>query len=179
MEFKLSYWLMRSLMLMFLLFLVTACDSDDDSVVEIPDGTYPGVDERLWPFFSRFEDQARLRGLEIDLAREGISGAIIEINDDDVAGTCNFNRNRPNHVMIDQAFWNVAPSLIREFVVFHELGHCELYRDHREDEDENGICLSIMRSGTTNCRDNYGLWTRAEYLDELFDPGFANELNGN
>lgn len=170
----------KSLMFMALIFLMTACNSDDGPEEVIEPGTFPGVDERLWPFFSRFEDQARLRGIEINLAQSGVTGAIIEIDEDDVAGTCNFNSRRPNHVTIDQSFWDFAPFLIREFVVFHELGHCELFRDHKEDQNEHGFCISIMRSGSQGCRDNYSNDTRPGYLDELFDPAFANDLiNGN
>ncbi len=65
----------------------------------------------------------------------------------------------------------------REFVVFHELGHCDLGRDHRDEAFDNGVCVSIMRSGLGDCRDYYHPRTREGYLDELFDPAFWDEMN--
>lgn len=156
----------------------TACDRDEDLNVVLDDErTFSGVDERLWPFFIRFEERAAERGVSIDLVREGITGVIEEIDTDNVAGSCNFNRRAANHVMIDADFWERASILNKEFVVFHELGHCSLLRDHREAEDANGICLSMMRSGLDGCRDNYSALTRSVYWDELFDPAFANDIN--
>ena len=54
-------------------------------------------------------------------------------------------------------------------IFFHELGHCVLFRGHREDVNQNGSCVSIMRSGIEECWDNYRSTTREIYLDELFD----------
>jgi len=64
-----------------------------------------------------------------------------------------------------------VPFLIKELIVFHELGHCFLQRGHREDALPNGACVSIMRSGIEDCLDNYTSETRSFYIDELFDPG--------
>ena len=167
--------------LLMLTALVSACKSDDEET--LPDEPlareFPGVDERLWPFFIRFEDEAAERGVIIDLAEEGITGVIVPIDEDNVAGTCNFNRNVPNHVMVDEDFFNRANVVFREFVVFHELGHCTLFRDHLETEDANGICTSIMRSGVEGCRDNYSFITRDSYLDELYDDQFRGDIFRN
>lgn len=157
-----------------------SCDSDDAPEEEVVvERTFPGVDKRLWPFFIRFEDQASSRGVSVSLAEQGITGVIEEIEEENVAGTCNFNSRRSNHVMIDATFWNAASDLFREFIVFHELGHCALFRDHREDTDEFGRCLSIMRSGVEDCRDNYRTTTRTVYLDELYNTSFANDIFEN
>ena len=59
----------------------------------------------------------------------------------------------------------------REAVVFHELGHALLGREHKDDLLPNGLRASIMYSG--NIR---GLYSgsrqnrRQYYIDELFDP---------
>lgn len=74
-----------------LLFLITllsfsACDRDEDmSVVLVDERSFPGVDERLWPFFIRFEDRAAERGVVIDLKSDGITGVIQEIEADNIA----------------------------------------------------------------------------------------------
>jgi hypothetical protein len=153
-------------------------DTEEDTPVVVI-GTYPDVDEALWPYFSRFEAEARLRGIEVDLIGNQITGAILELPEDHVAGQCSYNSHAPNHVVIDRTFWEAASDRFREFVVFHELGHCELLRDHRETANSNGICVSLMRSGAGDCIDNFNPNTRPFYLDELFDPVFRGDLLGN
>ena len=140
--------------------------------------TFPNVQEELWPYFIKFEDEGRQRGISIDLRSAGIVGRIEEIVEDNVAGLCHFNSRQPNDLTIDQEFWDFAGELLKEFIVFHELGHCFLLRDHKEDQFPNRSCISIMRSGNGGCRDNYNLSTRESYLDELFDPEFAGDILG-
>ena len=125
---------------------------------------------------SAFEAAATERGFDINLRTSGITGEIKSISEDEVAGQCNYQSHAPNHVIIDAAFWTEASDRYREFVVFHELGHCDLGRDHREDAYSNGACQSIMRSGLGECIDNYNPFTRETYLDELFDPQFRDEI---
>ena len=119
-------------------------------------------------YFDRFEQEALNRNILVDLADSQISGTIDDIDETNVAGQCFFHSHTPNQIVIDRAFWNNASPLLREMVVFHELGHCYLGRGHREAQNNQGICLSIMRSGLSGCLDNYNSDTRDAYLDELF-----------
>lgn len=131
-------------------------------------GGYPDVDEALWPYFQRFEDEAAARGLKVDLADAYITGYLSDISTSQVIGQCSYSSNNPHRVTIDKPFWNQASDLAREFVVFHELGHCYLDRVHDESMDARGICLSIMRSGSGTCRDIYNAATRSGLVSELF-----------
>jgi len=163
----------------FLIFLLSCTEHsilETEGMVEAEPIGYPDVDERLWPFFGRFEEEGKKRGISISLIAEGISGEISDIDKERVVGQCNFNRQNPNHVTIDLDFWRNADKDFREFVVFHELGHCHLFRAHRETQNTNGTCKSIMRSGNGDCFDNYNRFTRNLYLDELFDPQFAQDI---
>lgn len=172
------------LLLSFILFLTSACTVDftfapaeePEEEIAVDNTSYPNVDEALWVYFQRFEEEGRARGIEVDLRAADITGKIEALDEDDVAGQCTYNSHFSNHVTIDQAFWNRASDRMREFVVFHELGHCDLGRDHREAVFSNGTCQSMMRSGLEDCRDNYTPVTRPSYLDELFDPQFRDEL---
>lgn len=172
-----------SLVTLLLFFALASCESLDnhittsEPVVNEPSvKAFPNVDQELWLYFQRFEEEALLRGLEVDLIVDNITGTIAEIEEDRVAGQCSFQNNRPRHVMIDKEFWDNASDNFREFVVFHELGHCSLFRDHREDVLATGTCASIMRSGSGTCRDNYRIATRIFYLDELYDPSFFGDI---
>ena len=129
---------------------------------------FPQVDERLWIHFSTFEEEALKRGWAIDLIQQGIQGVITNIQEQNVAGMCSYGSHQPKLVTIDASFFTRANYLYREFIVFHELGHCALFRDHDESQTRSGICESIMRSGLSGCQDNYHSGTREEYLNELF-----------
>ncbi len=171
--------------LAIILILLVGCAEDEDPVTAIeeepeeqtPIQAYNNVDRELWIYYDRFEKEAAERGIQIDLRRERITGEISELHEDGVAGQCNYSSFFPNEIIVDKAFWDRANDRSREFVVFHELGHCSLGREHREASFSNGVCRSLMRSGTGNCIDNYRTSTRDTYLDELFDQRFFNEIN--
>lgn len=165
-----------SILLFSCFFILMACEKDATAdLVETPavpeERTFPGVDERLWPYFERFETTGIERGFDVDLVASRITGVIEDLEGEHVAGQCtSFGGFRPGSVTLDAEFWNRSSDLFKEFIVFHELGHCFLDRDHREDAFSNGRCVSIMRSGTLDCRDNYNVATRSSYIDELFEP---------
>ncbi len=151
--------MIRVILFCFLSFLFFGCQDEF---------TENSTDGELNDLFRVFEIEGAKRGLNIDLEQAGVSGYIEEISESGVAGKCFFNSHAPNEIVIDESFWQNADSRLREMVVFHELGHCYLGRGHREDQTNNGICLSIMRSGLGSCRDNYTTNSRSFYLDELF-----------
>jgi len=147
--------------------IITSCLSNEP-VVNPPINTtktYPLVDEKLWPFFEQFEVEAKQRGLTINLVTQQIQATIESIPAPNI-GLCNRATNN-RVIVIDQDFWTNRSELKRELIVFHELGHCSLNLEHRED-NAGGVCKSIMRSGHEGCVDNYSSVTRAAYLDELF-----------
>lgn len=125
---------------------------------------YEQADNRLWPYFATFEQEAANRGIDIDLSSLYLRGVIQFIPSTSIVGVCG-QSNRL--ITIDEAFWLRASSLQRELIVFHELGHCVLNKDHNENS-KNGYCSSIMRSGVGGCLDHYTLRTRERMLDELF-----------
>jgi len=139
--------------------------------VEPVEKTYQNVPEPLWDFFERFENEAAERGFLVNLNNHNLTAAILEIEESGVAGTCSYGSHTPRHIEIDATFWNNSSDNFKEFVVFHELGHCVLLRGHREDAHANGTCVSLMRSGLGDCQDNYRPLTREGYLDELFGTG--------
>lgn len=162
----------RTIFLICLTCVLYSCNTDLSSsgiASDIPsENTYPNVDAALWSYFAAFEYEAALRNIRVDLAQERIQGSIENITESNVVGQCSYGGYARSHVVIDQNFWSRTNDLSREMIVFHELGHCFLYRDHTEGRFTDGTCLSIMRSGLQACRDNYRSSTRDFYLDELF-----------
>jgi len=159
------------ILFLFVAILMLSCNEDDSSF--ITQEAFVDVDARLQPFFTSFEEEAAARGLDIDLAATRISAVISEIEGEGIAGQCRRTiSNLANDIVIDETFFTNprVPFLIKELIVFHELGHCFLLRGHREDSLPNGACVSIMRSGIEDCLDNYNSNTRSFYIDELFNP---------
>lgn len=157
-----------------ILLIISSCQMDgllttNEPIIAEPD-LYPNVELALEPYFENFEREALERGYRVDLSTADISGAIVEIHDEDIAGTCSYSRFATNReIVIDESFWNRANSYYREYIVFHELGHCYLDRDHLDACLQEGIWSSVMRSGTiAGCSDYYNRQTREYYLDELF-----------
>ncbi len=138
-------------------------------------GTYQLVDGELWPYFERFEVEAAERGITVDLNDRGVRGHIESFGEDGVAGDCRYEPEAPNVLRVDSTLWARGGDALREYVVFHELGHCSLVRKHRESADDDGVCRSIMASGTGECRENYSPPKREELLDELFDEQFFGD----
>ncbi len=168
-----------SLFTVLLGFAFTACQNSESAITEAA-VQFPGVDARLHDYFVLFEEEARARGYDVDLKETSISATIEELEGEGVAGQCQYGHNAifDNHIVIDESFlFGNAPPLLKEMVVFHELGHCFLQRGHREDAYPSGSCVSIMRSGIEDCRDSYNTNSRAIYLDELFDPNqFSTQM---
>jgi len=162
-----------------LIVLLSACQKDSNTTLanipqeETPTTTiksFNNVDRALWFYFQAYENEARQRNVLVDLNASQITGVIEEIDQEHVAGSCSYGAHTPGHVIIDASFWESANNRQKEFVIFHELGHCDLHRGHREDAFSDGSCKSLMRSGIEDCRDNYTAANRDQYIDELFFP---------
>ena len=154
-RYELKWVLMLSGMLMF-----WSCGKDDD--------IDRFVEPVLQEYFDRFAEEASARGVHIDFDSSDVSGYIRLITEPGVIGQCGHNDNKPSTVIIDKIYWDKSNDLQREFVVFHELGHCVLKREHLDDADNNGNCISIMTSGVGQCNIIYNITTRSNMLNELF-----------
>lgn len=167
---------MRYLIVFTLTILLFSCNKKeiDNSPVVSPSSSrsYRNVDKDLWPYFEKYEEEAKIRGINVNLDSLEISGVIVTFSNENVAGECNYNSNTPNHVRINVKTWNQVGNFLKEYIVFHELGHCERLRKHRESMDPSGSCESIMASGTQGCRPNYNSQNRTQLLDELFDAKY-------
>lgn len=150
------------------IFVFSSC-TKEETIENTPVKQFEGVDEVLWPYYMRFEEEAASRGIHIDLQERGITGTLSDIEATNVAGKCNYHPDHANHVTVDNEFWANSSDLRKELVIFHELGHCYLLRNHNDDAHVDGTCVSIMRSGLDDCKDNYLNGTRDSYLTELFE----------
>ena len=126
------------------------------------------IPSEFQPYFDEFISQGNQRGHdfgEIDLTIE-----LATIEDDDIAAYCNQKNNK---IVVDKIYWDSHDDEHREWLIFHELGHCLLDRKHRNKTSENWECLSFMKGGKQDefdCSLNlYSTEWRTYYLDELFN----------
>ncbi len=152
---------MRSIIfiVLFLMLILSACTDESDDII---------IDAELQEYFDQFAEEGKARGVTVDYNLVLISARVTNINDRFVAGTCARDSDDVNDIEISRAFWNRVDEFQREYVMFHELGHCYLNREHLETQHSDGTCVSIMASGTGSCSTDYSIETRREYLDELF-----------
>ena len=142
-------------------FLTLAC-SDQDSY-----DYSSAISPELRIYFDRFESEAESRGLLIDWSAQHIYADLTQIESDAVGQCLTYEQGR-NDLLIDEEYWLRSNEVNKEFLIFHELGHCVLKRGHLDAANPDGSCQSIMNSGNESCRKNYNGTTRSEYLDELF-----------
>ena len=143
----------------FLFISFLSCQKEENLIA-------PEVDERLTPFFESFKQEGSSRGQNINM--KDIIGQIIDIDTDGVLGRCNQLTSGQKHLMIDRLFWETANVTEKEYVIFHELGHCSLNRRHVDATNKDGTCISMMQSGNGSCKMVYNAQNRSKYLDELF-----------
>lgn len=173
----------RSFVLLILL-LALGCEDDKkfEPVYQVP--------AELEPIIDKFLSESRDRGFSYQ-----ITNLIIKYDEnlkEPVCGTCN-EASKENNIQkvisIKSGFvcWTNDQEL--EVLIFHELGHCFLGRQHLSDTLPNGAPKSIMIPNENSlyspcvyaleeddCNKRY---RRKYYVDELFDestpvPDWAN-----
>lgn len=130
------------------------------------------------PYIDRFVVEAALRDQVIDLSDFGLDIIFQQDLEDTLAAFCNNGQ-----IVINRQFWDTRSDLVREAMIFHELGHCILDRIHYNALLANDEWTSIMRgdpmpvgrSGSIN----FSGIRRQYYIDELFNrqalaPSWAN-----
>ena len=143
----------------FLLLFIYSCSQENDNEIE----------SELQIHFNNFVEEASDHGMYISLDDLDIGGYIINIEQQGTLGQCKSYTNGSKQIVIDQPYWNRADQMEKEYLVFHELGHCLLGREHKDIKDSNGFCLSIMQSGDGGCEGIYNLQNRDGLLEELFE----------
>lgn len=157
----------------FLLFVVTL------GLASCKNSSEHRVGAEFTVYVQRFQDEATKHGKNLDLINGGL---IVEFADlkDGVAGLCHYEK--PIRIEIDKTYWAAISKyadadLMKEDLLFHELGHGFLGRKHLNSTLENGDWKSIMCGGDkVNGRSwniNYHGARRTYYVDELFNESTA------
>jgi len=127
------------------------------------------TDDELIPYFDLFAEEGAKRGFDVDYEASRIEGLIQNISQSNVLGQCFRNEEKPKKVIVDRDYWEEANETERQFLIFHELGHCFLNRSHFDAKKPGtDTCRSIMHSTPQACDFMLDDDNREEYLDELF-----------
>lgn len=153
-------FMMKYILFAFTVIFILSCNIERTTA--IPD--------EILPYVESFFEEAQIRGLDIEMSDYVIHIDLKDIDNPDHAGTCN---SRANRIEIDENTWSNFSHEKREWLIFHELGHCILNRSHKNKRTSDFECLSYMRGGKDDdfdCSTNLysDLW-RSYYLNELFN----------
>lgn len=145
--------------IVILTIVVASCSKDDSSEIE----------QELVTYMEAFVDEAAIRGITIDYSELDLAAYVENIVTTGTIGQCESYSDGSKAIVLDERYWIQASDLEREYVVFHELGHCVLGRSHDNSRTSNGTCTSIMQGGENICTGIYTSINRDQLLDELFD----------
>lgn len=132
------------------------------------------VDPAIQPYVDRFTRASN----EVDhpIVVDNLVANIKTLSNPQWAGQCDINNETPT-VSLSAAWWPTFNDSMREQLVFHELGHCVLGRQHNNDVDQYGVPVSIMY-GQMSWESIY-LVHRADWFIELFWYGGNGQDNLN
>ena len=133
------------------------------------------IDPAFTDYLQRFETEGASRGHNFDPQSNGL---IIEFANltNSTAGLTHYET--PIRIEIDKTYWTditgkAGEDMMKEDLLFHELGHGLLGRSHLNSTLENGDLKSIMCGGTKvgdrPWNINYRGARRQYYIDELFN----------
>ena len=160
--------------------LLTGCSTTTTNV-KINHGRSRMISGEFTDYVNRFK-QAYYRSTGIRMNTNNVIIKPIKINKhikgkniirykNQAIGFCILSDELPA-IYIDSGAWKRLPDLLREELIFHELGHCILRRLHCN-YSYKGIPVSIMRSHLVSIR--YYLRYRNYYISELFEEPACRE----
>jgi hypothetical protein len=163
--------------------------SSNDTPKPLPP-TY-GVDAQFNTLVEDFYAQANTRGVSLPrnlvvTSKEVLSDGSLPAN---TIGVCYYpySQRQYPYVEIKKAFWDSANDEARRNLIFHELGHCLLYRAH---ENATQFAPTIGRSIPLSIMYPYILMTMStdvtnfylnhitDYINELFDTTQLATIQG-
>lgn len=161
---------------LFLLAIATGCQRTQPD----PEPAQYSVPAEVEPYVQRFRAEIQKRGQTT--ATDNLIITFGQTRGEDVCGECRVQVGKTPRITLstDPSCWQQANQNEREGLIFHELGHCLLARQHRSDRFPTGAYVSLMNPDDVGvyatCRYPIGTDScdkrprRDYYLDELIDP---------
>lgn len=150
--------------LLLILFLSSCSQSGQLDNIKNPTNRDPkkhnNVDPVFKPYIAEFESYYNVNIMEMPINFANLENRKV--------GVCYAWSSGHREIEIDRGQWeNELTEDQKSVLIFHELGHCELNRDHRDDLREDGCPESIMNWILTKdyCIKRY----KKEYFEEIFE----------
>jgi len=153
------------ILMLFSTFFIVSCGDPNEYRVESEYAEY----------VKRFELEAAKRGKDFRLQTEGLIIESAKLKNDQ-AGLCHYEN--PIRIEVDSIYWKkisavAGADMMKEDLIFHEMGHGILGRKHLNSTLENGDWKSMMCGGdkvdNRPWNINYRRARRDYYVDELFN----------
>lgn len=135
----------------------------------------PQVDQgEFRPYVEQFIEEARKRGHNFGTVLDSLQFEFVELEDPTEWARCQWDPVTGRKILVDPEHWQRLDVYTRTSLIFHELGHGALRRNHKDEtlvlERSSAITQSIPESlmNTFVVRGEVFLAHRDHYLDELF-----------
>lgn len=146
--------------------LLSACGAALPGTEQNDPRTIVGVDPAFQSYVSSYvADKHAPLAYDIPIQFSAQSGTTVAV--------CTRWSNGYRQIQVDPTFWNSYSATKRKEVIYHELGHCDLNRDHNTEVDSYGIPKSIMYPYSFGLN-WYGAYQELLFINELFNPSTAS-----
>lgn len=105
------------------------------------------IDTELESYVDAFEQDSAIYGKPMQVSSSVVFTDSLNPGE---RGRCTKNETEPNQVQILKSYWNQADETSRKVLVYHELGHCELGRDHAASGIMNASSYNAVRAFQVN-----------------------------
>ena len=122
------------------------------------------VDSQFKPYLNEFEGMSKVEGTQIT-TKNLIIQMVPSIDDTLTVGYCETADGQTPKIVVSQAWWTNLSDYEKEMLMFHELGHCLLNRNHRATAYLN-MPYSVMTPMLFNTSVYQANFT--QYMFELF-----------
>lgn len=136
---------MNKLMILVLLVCSSACATQN---VRFPTLVITGFEKEFYSFLRYYKKPITDLSIKFsDMAKPNV-------------GLCSISEGEQPEIYIDRKYWARTDETMHEQLIFHEMGHCILHKQH----DDNGV--HIMNSSTPDELD-YVMY-HTQLIEELF-----------
>lgn len=162
--------------LITLLISLTACGLkiSHDQVYKEDSRQFHSINPAFDTYIESFEEEARIMYLNDNFVIGDIPINFGDTENVQFQGVCFLYPNGDREVIVRKEWWDAVTEIKKETLIFHELGHCKLDRDHRNDSITHQSViyqLSVMHENILNA-DQFSDY-RPEYITELFGQNSA------
>lgn len=123
------------------------------------------VEPEFKPFVEEFEKKCNCK-IEMEIIFDNLDGF-----SEETAGVCNFFYGPSKVILIQRKYWKYYTEENKRQLIFHELGHCELGKQHNErkmEVDGRDLPYSFMYPS---------MFDYPENLKEHYDNELFNEMS--